>query len=213
MGIFDECKFYTYDSYWQELFCSCEKNKFPKGLSYSKIKNTLYVRVGPYRETVPLASQSPAEVFTLMMDIFQNKFGLKSPMDRNRSKSYVKEFRNASQSDREWKHSPRHEREVLYTEYARKLAERHQLSSDERSLLYAYIELQILLKNILSSDVVYKNDEIQSIGGLSFNIESRSFTLDSREHQDGDKKTGGGKPAVARESDRFLKMVAVYARE
>ncbi len=31
--LFDQCRFYTYDPYWQEMFANCAKNRFPRGLS------------------------------------------------------------------------------------------------------------------------------------------------------------------------------------
>jgi len=100
--LFDECSLYTYDEYWQEIFSSCGRNKFPKGLSYNKAKRIIYIRQGKLRETIPLPL-IPAEVFTTMMLLFR-KLGLKSPTDKFQTKLDIATSQSSINIlDRDWK--------------------------------------------------------------------------------------------------------------
>ena len=126
--LFDECSLYTYDEYWQEIFSSCGRNKFPKGLSYNKVKRVVYIRHGKLRETISL-SLVPAEIFTTMMSLFR-KLGLKSPTDKFQTKlDIVTSQPSLNILDREWKNIPRYLKEILFSKFVKKNSLLHNLSS------------------------------------------------------------------------------------
>ena len=117
--IFNECSLYTYDEYWKEIFSNCNRNKFPKGLSYNKVKRIVYIRHGKIRETIPLPL-IPVEVFTIMMSLFR-KLGLKSPTDKFQTKLDLITTQPAlNLMDREWKNIPRHLKEILFSKFVKK---------------------------------------------------------------------------------------------
>jgi len=209
--LFDECSLYTYDEYWQEIFSSCGRNKFPKGLSYNKVKRVIYIRQGKLRETIPLPLV-PVEIFTTMMDLFW-KLGLKSPTDKFQTKlDIVTSQPTANILDREWKNIPRHLKEILFNKFIQKLSTLHNLSLKEKQLLFSFIELHINLKNIVPSDIKYNNKEILSINELHFNKHHRKF-FTPPEFQSDTKKLIIIKKPVIRIQNSFLKLLSIYIRE
>ena len=209
--LFDECSLYTYDEYWQEIFSSCGRNKFPKGLSYNKVNRVIYIRQGKLRETIPL-SLIPAEIFTTMMILFR-KLGLKSPTDKFQTKlDIITSQPSINILDREWKNIPRHLKEILFSKFIKKMSTLHNLSLKEKQLMFSFIELHINLKNIVPSDIKYTNNEILSINDIHFNKHRRNF-LTHPESQPDDKKIIIIKKPTIRIQNRFLKLLSIYIRE
>jgi len=209
--LFDECSLYTYDEYWQEIFSSCGRNKFPKGLSYNKVNRVIYIRQGKLRETIPLPLV-PAEIFTTMMILFR-KLGLKSPTDKFQTKLTITAAQpSINILDREWKNIPRHLKEILFSKFVKKMSTFHNLSLKEKQLLFSFIELHINLKNIVPSDIKYNNKEILSINELHFNKHHRKF-FTPPEFQSDTKKLIIIKKPVIRIQNSFLKLLSIYIRE
>jgi len=209
--LFDECSLYTYDEYWQEIFSSCGRNKFPKGLSYNKVNRVIYIRQGKLRETIPLPLV-PAEIFTTMMILFR-KLGLKSPTDKFQTKlDIITAQPSINILDREWKNIPRHLKEILFSKFIKKMSTLHNLSLKEKQLMFSFIELHINLKNIVPSDIKYTNNEILSINDIHFNKHRRNF-LTHPESQPDDKKIIIIKKPTIRIQNRFLKLLSIYIRE
>ena len=209
--LFDECSLYTYDEYWQEIFSSCGRNKFPKGLSYNKVKRVIYIRQGKLRETIPL-SLIPAEIFSTMMILFR-KLGLKSPTDKFQTKlDIITSQPSINILDREWKNIPRHLKEILFSKFIKNLSTLHNLSLKEKQLMFSFIELHINLKNIVPSDIKYTNNEILSINDIHFNKHRRNF-LTHPESQPDEKKLIIIKKPTIRIQNRFLKLLSIYIRE
>ncbi len=215
-GSFEDCQFYTYDRYWQEIFSNCTRNKFPKGLSYSKAKHAVYLRLGKKRETIPLPTRT-AELFTTMMEIFREKMGLKSPTDQLQSQSQLdkeKAFRPPIDVRSEWKDLSRHQKDLLLFEFVKKMSAQHTLSPKEMHVLFSFIELHTLLKNIGSANVVYEQEHgICNIRGITFNEYSRTFFTSQIGLHD---VTGSNsilvKTPASHLSDRFLKLLVLYTR-
>ncbi len=209
--LFDECSLYTYDEYWQEIFSSCGRNKFPKGLSYNKVNRVIYIRQGKLRETIPLPLV-PAEIFTTMMILFR-KLGLKSPTDKFQTKlDIITAQPSINILDREWKNIPRHLKEILFSKFIKNLATLHNLSLKEKQLMFSFIELHINLKNIVPSDIKYTNNEILSINDIHFNKHRRNF-LTHPESQPDEKKLIIIKKPTIRIQNRFLKLLSIYIIE
>ncbi len=209
--LFDECSLYTYDEYWQEIFSSCGRNKFPKGLSYNKVNRVIYIRQGKLRETIPLPLV-PAEIFTTMMILFR-KLGLKSPTDKFQTKLTITTAQpSINILDREWKNIPRHLKEILFSKFIKNLSTLHNLSLKEKQLMFSFIELHINLKNIVPSDIKYTNNEILSINDIHFNKHRRNF-LTHPESQPDEKKLIIIKKPTIRIQNRFLKLLSIYIRE
>ena len=208
--LFDECSLYTYDEYWKEIFSSCGRNKFPKGLSYNKVKRVIYIRQGKLREMIYLPSV-PVEVFTTMMSLFR-KLGLKSPTDKFQTKlDIVTSKPSLNIMDQEWKNIPRHIKEILFAKFVTKMATIHNLNLKETQLMFSFIELHINLKNIVPCDIKYTNNEISSITDIYFNKPARKFfPVPSKQNK---KKIIIMKKPVLRIQNRFLKLLSLYVRE
>ena len=207
LEIFEECKFYTYDAYWQEIFSNCARNKCPKGLCYSKVAHTVYVRIPPLRETIRLSS-IPAEVFSVMMDVFRTKLTLQSPTDRLTTKNEIAKSSTTGSSALEgkWETIPRHSKEILLCEYVQTVSRRHNLSFDETRHLFSYIELQLLLKNVTKVD--YSGNQVRKIRDLSFDEQERRFISPSAPAPSKVFKKLSSPIAGA----RFWKLLALYVK-
>lgn len=207
LEIFEECKFYTYDQYWQEIFSNCARNKFPKGVCYSKTTNSVYVRIPSFRETIRLSADS-AEVFSVMMDIFRTKLALKSPSDRMTTKREIAKSSTAESVALEgkWEAIPRHLKEVLLCNYVQSVSQLHNLSFEETQHLFSYIELQLLLKNV--SKVDYSGNQVRKIQGLSFDVHGRRFVSPSPSPSS---KVIKKKPSTV-STNRFRKLLSHYGK-
>jgi len=208
--IFNECSLYTYDEYWKEIFSNCNRNKFPKGLSYNKVKRIVYIRHGKIRETIPLPL-IPVEVFTIMMSLFR-KLGLKSPTDKFQTKLDIITTQPAlNLMDREWKNIPRHLKEILFAKFVKKMSIIYNLNLKEKKLMYSFIELHTNLKNIVPDDIKYTNNEISSIVGFYFNKSTRIFFTTSSPTEK--PKIIIIKKPMIRIQSRFLKLLSLYVKE
>ena len=207
--LFDECSLYTYDEYWQEIFSNCGRNKFPKGLSYNKVKRIVYIRHGKQRETIPLPPE-PVEVFTIMMSLFR-KLGLKSPPDKFQTKLDIGAQPSFNLMDGEWKNIPRHLKEILFAKFVKKMSTIYNLNLKEKQLMFSFIELHINLKNIVPTDIKYTNNAISSIADIHFNKPTRRFITNSVQSH----KTQIIiiKKPITRFQNRFLKLLSLYVRE
>ena len=208
--LFNECSLYTYDEYWQEIFSNCARNKFPKGLSYNKIKRVVYIRHGKLRETIPLPSL-PVEIFTIMMTLFR-KLGLKSPTDKFQTKlDLITTQSSLNFMGGEWKHIPRHIKEILFAKFVKKMSTLYNLNLKETQLMYSFIELHINLKNIVPADIKYTNNAISSIADIHFNKLTRRFITNAVQLR----KTQIIiiKKSPTRVQNRFLKLLSLYVRE
>ena len=208
--LFDKCSLYTYDEYWQEIFSNCGRNKFPKGLSYNKVKRVVYIRHGKLRETIPLPSL-PVEIFTIMMTLFR-KLGLKSPTDKFQTKlDIITTQPSFNIMDGEWKNIPRHLKEILFAKFVKKMSTIYNLNLKETQLMYSFIELHINLKNIVPTDIKYTNNAIASIADIHFNKPTRRFiTTPVQQHKT---KIIIIKKPITRFQNRFLKLLTLYVRD
>lgn len=209
--LFDECSLYTYDKYWQEIFSNCGRNKFPKGLSFNKVKRVVYIRHGKLRETIPLPDL-PVDIFTVMMTLFR-KLGLTSPTDKVQAKLDITTTTpppSFNLGDTEWKNNPRHLKEILFAKFVKKMALVHNLNSKEKSLMYSFIELHINLKNIVPEDIKYIHNEIISIRPLHINEIGNRFSIEAVPPNQPPLIII--KKPVTRLPNRFLKLLSLYVK-
>ncbi len=207
--MFEDCKSYTYDEYWREVFVNCAHNKFPRGVSFNARKNTLFVRQSHGRggETIPLPRETPA-VFTTMMTIFRTTLGMQSPTDQLQTKRDLEKSSIAVNMDSEWKQIPRYLQDELLAQFVVKLAASRGFSAKEKQTFYSFVELHIQLKNILPGDVVYANREIQSIRDLKFDKATRCYTVRLADRE----SITAAKSSADAKKDRFIKIVDHYIK-
>lgn len=167
--IFLECKEWTLDPYWQDIFTACSIGKFPKGLKIDK-NGSLYVSIGDKKQIVSL-DNDPFDVFQTMTNIFRNDLGMKSDKDLKTQKEDIKELKKKIKETYSgtWKSiRPKKTKNILVLNYVLDCKEKYQMTDKEAKMLYSKINLAFIFKSINHSDVVYFNGKIHKIKKVRF---------------------------------------------
>lgn len=176
--IFEECKKFTLDKYWQDIFTSCACNKFPPGMRFDPIKKGVSIKTFDMKkpETITLP-QEPSACFQLLLNIFKNKLDLRSSRDIQLEHEHIEELKQKKKTELccEWKKIKRNLKEQFLMAYVEKLKAEHVLMLPEIKQLIATIHIGFQFKSLVSDDVEYKNGEILCISGLEFNDTNRRF--------------------------------------
>ena len=77
--IFMQCREYTLDEYWQDVFGSCAQGKFPKGMRMEN-SSTLCIYNGKNAKDLFSLPREENEVFKFMMDKFKSR-GMRSNLE------------------------------------------------------------------------------------------------------------------------------------
>ena len=181
--IFVECQQYTTDTEWKDILYSCACNKFPKGIKYDNVKNTIYIKYESYNKiqtnTVNVPSNNE-ELFKLMMHIFKDLLNIRSENDISASRMEMEVLRKKNEVDVncEWKKlKPRSLKNHMLMLFSSSEVKKYDLEPKQAGILFKTIQLGFLFKKLNSNDVNYENGEISSIDGLKFNNKSNTFEL------------------------------------
>ena len=167
--IFLECKEWTLDPYWQEIFIQCSMGKFPRGLRMVK-DGSLVVFSGKTREIVSLEGET-LDIFKTMIKIFKEKLGLVSDRDIQKQKKEVLELKKKLKEGcgGTWKQiKPKQIRNVLLLNFVINCQKKYNLPQKITDQLASYIRLGFIFKTITSDDINYSDGIIHSINGLKF---------------------------------------------
>ena len=178
--IFEECKKYTLDLFWQDIFHKCSCNRFPRGIRYDWKKNIVYVKLPgggkPKIENFQLPKE-PTEVFEMMMTIF-HEYGLRSKRDMDIKKDELLKIRKerSVNLDCSWKDlKPKYLKDRMISNFALELKDKYNLNLKESRDLLITIDLGFQLKKLTPEDVVYDNGKIKEILDLEFDLKNRKF--------------------------------------
>lgn len=177
---FEECQDFTLDQYWKDIFFLCACGKFPKGCRYDHLTQTLYIRLPAAGnktkgEAICLPKNSE-EIYTVLMDVFKNKFGMFSSRDLQVKRDELQEIQEKQRinMDCEWKKlKPRSIKEFLISNYVTNMQKKHEMTQKESKILLTNIGIWMQMKKITSDDIEYENYTILNIKGLYFDEEKR----------------------------------------
>lgn len=207
--IFEECKHYTLDPYWLDIFESCAKGKFPKGLRYSD--GVLMVYIGKKSECITL-NKNAKELYITMIDVFKNKLGLKSPRDTAKQRLDVNKIKErlATKEQDDWKHiRPKKTREMLISQYVLEMGREHNLTGSQEKQLLRIIKLGMAFKAIQSGDVSYHDGKIHSIDGIEIIHDDTGNVVDF----DIQIPKNCGKTIKSTDEDHMIKKLRSYVRD
>jgi len=174
--IFLECKEWTLDPYWKEIFDQCSLGKFPKGI---KIKNNSIIVNIKEKEVFSLEGKS-LDVFKTMMNIFKNKLNLISDRDLSSQKKDVEELKESLKEtyDGTWKQiRPKKIKDILLLNYVINCKYKYKLPPEKVNKLYSLIKLGLVFKTITSDDIDYSDGIIHNIEGINFDDDGQ-FSLE-----------------------------------
>ena len=183
--LFDECKKYTLDPFWQDTFTSCAINKFPSGIRYDPKHNHIILKtVKPTKTTSDIIalSPNPIETFQIMMRLFRDRLNLRSSRDIHLQKEEMettKKNRTEVETGNDWKKiKPRTIRNQLLHIFVTDLKLKHKLTTLETQNLISVIHIGFQFHQLSSDDVVLENGKITKIKGLDFDKKKRVFHID-----------------------------------
>lgn len=166
--IFLECKEWTLDPFWQEIFVQCAMGKFPKELKLLK-DGTLMINNGKLKEIISVQGDS-LNLFKIMMDVFRVKLGILSDRDIKKQKQSINIERSKVKQNvyQSWKDiKQKNTKDILILNFIVKYKQKFKLSDKESKNLYSMIKLALLFKTLTAEDIIVKDGKIDSIGCLS----------------------------------------------
>ena len=176
------CQDFTFDAFWREIIYSCARNRFPKGVKYDQLKNTIYIRyehAGRVKNESHPVPKDSRETYTLLMYIFKELLGLRSEHDIKLSRQELEEIRLKIDIalDCDWKKLKPRLRNQLLMNFAVTEASKRNLGAKGAKYLYNVIQLGFQFKQLTSDDIQYKKGSIVSISGLEYNESTQDFVI------------------------------------
>lgn len=207
--VFSECKDYTLDPYWQEIFLNCARNKFPKNMKYNNKNNSVSIKIpGTKKIEIVELPENHVDIFQLMMELFKDKLGMKSSRDIQVQNSEIQEIKEQSviEADCEWKRlKPRMLKDELIMNYALSLSEKYELSDSDLKNLLTTIHLGFQFKRLTAEHIDYSNGVINNISGLVFDSENRRFEITNEPKSSSKNDKNGKSQEIWKDVDKFLR--------
>lgn len=180
--LFEECKRFTLDPYWKDIFASCSINKFPLGLRYDAKHNHIIFKITKATKTttdIIGLSPKPIETFQIMMRLFRDRLNMRSSRDIHLQKEELEEAkktRTAVAVENDWKKiKPRSMRSTILQNFVIDLKQQYQLTNAETQHLIAVIHIAFQFHQIENRDILMEEGRITTIDGLEFDEETHRF--------------------------------------
>jgi len=191
--IFDKCKEFTDDPFWQNLFDECHHGKFPRGIKFKYNQDAkaglLSIRRPNGQSTTYEVKDDacPETVFELVQNIFKLS-GITSMQDNENVKSNVESTRKESLEDKEWKKiKTKKDRQILIMNYCIAMQKQLGLTREQVQSLYKTVSNGVSSKAIDSKDITVKRGNITSIKNINF--EGMQFYCVNKPKDDSTSKT------------------------
>lgn len=159
--IFEECKEWTLDPYWVDIFDKCANGELPSGV---KITSTHIIAKDI---TYKILSDS-LENFQNILKIFE-KIGL-GEKEEERPTIYYDDWKSIRSKKTKYQ---------LLLKYVIECEKKYELSITVTKKLLAFIQLAFLLKQLTSSNIFMDNGKIKNIEGIDF--KKNDFIVDVKE--------------------------------
>lgn len=180
--VFLECSKIVTDSFWQKLFLDLSESKCPKCIFISN--NVIYNvnKRKPFSYKIPLTSENVDipdlvknfhDLLTVNTTICSNKDNeqkKKEMLARKRTNNDNK-LSNCSWSSIRKKN----EKEMHIINYVFRMKNEHNLDWDTTKDLLQNINIGILYKTQTSKDIIFNNNRIESINGITYNEKNNEF--------------------------------------
>lgn len=187
--LFEECKGYTLDPYWQEQFSNFAANRFPQGVRYDQGRKNLVLKINGKTEIVALPENNPSETFQIIMNVLKSRLNLRSTRDlkiqRQEMEENLEEQKANAQEHMmcEWrKIKPKNLKDQFIMDYIAVLQQRHSLTPAEVRHLTSVVQIGFQFHSLSSSDVEYTNGAIKNIKNLVFCPKTRKFSTPAVSH-------------------------------
>lgn len=165
---FLECLPHCTDIFWENTFEDLAYGRPPYGTYISK--DFLCCSFRDKEFSYKIERKKTALLYQEVYNLFTHKVGILSQKEKTRKKLDFQEIeKNIVESMSEWSSiRKKNIKDVLIEKYVIDMKNIHNLSVKQCKYLLSVIMLCIIFKTINSKDIVYKDDHIVSIEGISF---------------------------------------------
>ena len=160
---------YTEDIFWKDTF---------ENLSYSICPNGSYISKGFLCSSVKgkefvykFIDKEPDKIYEDVYRLLKEKLNI---MSRNERGLLLKEFEEVEQSIKKirtcnWNEiKKKGTKDILFQNYLISMKKMYSLNNVQIKKLYNVINLCIVLKSLINSDITYKDGEILNVNGITF---------------------------------------------
>jgi hypothetical protein len=173
LNIFDECKSYTFDNLYINLFGQMSRGQFPENIQWN---NTTCELKNTEMNTSIVLSKEPTDAIQQLIEFF-------APYCQTMAYTSISNVHRDSEDtgsvmeDVEWKKVKKENRERMISEYTQFIKNKYNLSSENHILFESRLNVALHFHMIDSYDIVIQNNKIVHIENIEFNEETKTFTF------------------------------------
>lgn len=173
---FLECIPFCKDSFWENTFEDLAYSKTPYGTYISK--DFLCCSFKDKEFSYKIERKDPELLFKEVYSLLGNKVGILSYKEKIKKKLDFQELeKTIVESMSDWASiRKKNIKDVMIEKYVIAMKHQHNLSIVQTKYLLSLIILCLLFKTITSKDIVYDEDHISSIEGISFDNNNITLT-------------------------------------
>lgn len=165
---FFECCQYADDVFWETIFEDLAHGKAPYGSYISK--NCLCCSYKNKEFNYRIERKDPEILYKEIYQLLTEKLGILSQKEKAQKRvEFFEMEKNIKKTQKDWTSIRRKNvKDTLYEKYVIEMKKKHGLSQKECKYLLSVITLAITFRTITSKDIIFENDQIQSINGIDF---------------------------------------------
>lgn len=166
----------TNDPYWKKILLNAAKNKFISGFSYIGSRLTYIHRGRTSNKTSEITLTDNVEQdFDTVISFFRTMAGLRSDLDKVRERKQMEENQQLQADTVNLKKST--VKRELINKFIKRMTKEYNLTKGETKDLKNLIAQGFIMKTIQTSSIIIEDRQISSIVGLSYDPQTRKFTL------------------------------------
>lgn len=177
--IFLDCKNFTIDTFWLQIFDDCSKGKFPKGSGIDSKGINIYFKNSKKYISYKIKS-NPEQIYKDLKKLFLEQLNIKSQKDREIIKNEINDICQDYHENCNDKWNQIRKKKVkdpIIRRYILDLKKEYNLENKETLHLSQIIKLGFLFNWITNDKVVYEDQRILDITSLQYIEEDNIFEL------------------------------------
>jgi hypothetical protein len=181
--IFLGCRDYAPTPFWRDVFENLAYKNPPRGIY---LKDDVIYSVTKKKEfTYKFGDKTPEELYTDVYTLLDHTFGLKSKSDLTKKKEMFDEYRkdnSACTNGDMWSKIKRKSlKENLIQDFVVRKQREYDIPLPEGKKLYYFISVGLVFKVFKPTDIVMKNNRIESVTGVEFTNKKVLISRDLKE--------------------------------
>ena len=174
--IFHDCIQHTEDEFWKYILEELSKGKCPKSIYISN--NVIHSSNKKKRFSYPIdSSKSSLIVFNELKELLTTHTSICSSIDIKQQTEQLNRNNDGEITNKTtWSEIHKKTlRDIFIINFIIRMKNKYKLSWNSAKDLYSTIQIAFLYKTQVSKDVVFKNKQIESINGISYDHSLKKF--------------------------------------